>query len=97
LSRTKLGLSAIPVGFEILDPRLGAAEIPGIDDRKGICGDGAERRKVAQGLILGCRVQRQRRAPRADCEQQKAKRAEGAAGGKSLHESSFSKNCSGLV
>jgi hypothetical protein len=44
---TKLGLGRVPVGFKILDPRLGAPEIPGIDDRKGVYGDGAEERKVA--------------------------------------------------
>jgi len=43
----KLGLSPVPAPFEILDPRLGAGQISGIDDRKRVYGDGTEGREVA--------------------------------------------------
>jgi len=58
IARTKFGLSPVPVRFEILDPRPGAGDVPGADDRKRVSGDGAEGRKVAKGRTLVCRVLR---------------------------------------
>jgi hypothetical protein len=89
IAGAKLSLGAIPAGFEILDPRLGAGEIPGIDDRKRIRGDGAEGREVAQRLILVGRFHCQRRTRYVKCEHEKAKGSKRPAGETLLHVSSF--------
>ena len=47
-ARLQGGLRLIPLGLEILDPRLGFREVALVEQRRDVDDDGAERRQVAE-------------------------------------------------